>query len=145
MLLGDAEFVEQARVWLRRFGGNLFQLHPYVASAAMRFDDALSQMPKYMRRANEVYEILKDIPQIKFCPAPPQVNMFHLYFDSSVEKLKAARDRIAENDKIWAANHFQTTALENSCYTEIYVGQGLLAIADDELLETFLKLVNAAE
>lgn len=54
MLVGAAEFIEQSRVWLRRFGGNLFQLHPYVASAAMRFDNALSQMPEYMRRARDV-------------------------------------------------------------------------------------------
>ncbi len=75
MLLGRSEFIEESRVWLRRFGGNLFQLHPYVASAAMRFDRALGQMPEYMRRAKEVYKELKNIPEMSFCPDPPQVNI----------------------------------------------------------------------
>lgn len=145
MLLGNTDFIKEARVWLRRFGGNLFQLHPYVASAAMRFDLALEQMPEYMRRTREVYEILKNISNIRFCPDPPQVNMFHLYFNASAEKLTAARDRVAEEDKIWAANRFQTTALGNLSYTEIYVGEGLLRVKDDELQKCFFKLIDYAK
>ena len=145
MLLGRAEFVAESRVWLRRFGGNLFQLHPFVASAAMRFDDALAQMPKYFERAKEVYEILKNVEGISFCPNPPQINLFHLYINRAAEKLNAARDRIAEKDKIWAANRFQTTALEDLSYTEIYVGEGLLQIEDKELLNTYSKLVELSK
>lgn len=145
MLLGEANFINESRVWLRRFGGNLFQLHPYVASAAMRFDSALQQMPEYMRRTKEVYEMLKDLPNIKFCPDPPQVNMFHLYFDYSAEKLTSARDRVAAEDKIWAANRFQSTNLENLSCTEVYVGEGLLKINDDELLNCFRKLIDYAK
>ena len=145
MLLGKADFISEARVWLRRFGGNLFQLHPYVASAARRFDYALKQMPKYFERAKNAFEILKNIEGISFCPNPPQVNMFHLYFNRSAEKLTVARDKIAEQDKIWAANNFQETSLENMCYTEIYVGEGLLQISDDELKETFVKLQQLAK
>lgn len=32
MLLGGTEFCEEARVWLRRFGGNLYTLAPYAVS-----------------------------------------------------------------------------------------------------------------
>ncbi|HEX8637999.1 MAG TPA: beta-eliminating lyase-related protein, partial [Pyrinomonadaceae bacterium] len=32
MLLGKDKFIQESRIWLRRFGGNLFQLHPFVAS-----------------------------------------------------------------------------------------------------------------
>lgn len=144
MLLGKAEFIEEARIWLRRFGGNLFQMHPFVASAAMRFDLALEQIPKYMKRTNEVYEILKEIPNISFCPNPPQVNMFHLYFNISAEKLSRARDKIAEEDKIWTANKFNETTLENQAYTEIYVGEALLQVDDSDLLNSFSKLINYA-
>ncbi len=145
MLLGDADFIEESRVWLRRFGGNLYQLHPFVASAARRFDRALAQMPKYDERAKEVYEILRNIKGISFCPNPPQVNMFHLYFDSTAEKLTRARDEIAAEDKIWTANKFQKTALENLCYTEIYVGEGLLEIDDGELFDVFSKLMSLSK
>jgi len=142
MLLGNTEFIEESRVWLRRFGGNLFQLHPFVASAARRFDRALKQMPKYFDRTKEVYAVLKNIEEITFCPNPPQVNIFHIYFNASSEKLTEARDKIAAEDKIWTANNFQKTVLEDLCYTEIYVGEGLLKVEDDELFNIFSKLVR---
>lgn len=142
MLLGRAGFIEASRVWLRRFGGNLFQMHPFVASAAMRFDRALKQMPEYARRTKEVYKVLENIPQISSCPGTPQVNMFHLYFNESAESLKQARDEIARKDKIWIANSFQQTTLENLTYTEIYVGEGLLQIEDKEVFDAFSKLIE---
>ncbi|MDQ6788573.1 MAG: beta-eliminating lyase-related protein [Acidobacteriota bacterium] len=145
MLLGGAEFIEESKIWLRRFGGNLYQLHPFVASSAMRFDNALKQMPEYARRTKEVYKVLKNIEGISFCPDPPQVNMFHLYFNATAEKLAQARDTIAREDKIWTANRFLTTALENLCYTEIYVGEGLLKIEDEDLFAAFSKLVELAK
>jgi threonine aldolase len=145
MLLGKSQFIEAARVWLRRFGGNLFQLHPYVASAAMRFDSAITLMPNYMNRTNEVYEALKNIPGITFCPDPPQVNMFHLYFDASAEKLTEARDLIAKEDKIWIANGFISTTLENLSYTEIYVGDGLLKVENEDLINSFVKFIELAK
>jgi threonine aldolase len=145
MLVGRAEFIDESRIWLRRFGGNLYQLHPFVASAAMRFDLALEQMPKYFKRTKEIYELLKNIEGISFCPNPPQINMFHLYFDTAAEKLTQARDRIAGEDKIWTANRFSETALENQCYTEIYVGENLLEIEDELLINTFSKLIELSK
>lgn len=145
MLLGSDKFIAESRVWLRRFGGNLFQLHPYVASAAMRFDRAIKAMPQYLERTNNAYEILKKIPSISFCPDPPQVNMFHLYFNASPEKLTQARDKIARENKIWVANSFHSTALENLSYTEIYVGSALLRVNDDELFSAFSKLIELSK
>ena len=58
MLLGKTDFIEETRVWVRRFGSNLFQLHPIVASAARRFDFALEQMPKYFERTKKVFTVL---------------------------------------------------------------------------------------
>jgi threonine aldolase len=145
MLLGGAGFIEESRVWLRRFGGNLFALHPYVASAARRFDFAINQMPKYFERTKEVYKILSRIKGVSFCPDPPQINMFQLYINADAVKLTDARNKIAEQDKIWAANSFQATALKNLSSTEIYVGEGLLQIGDDELKNTFTKLIELAK
>jgi hypothetical protein len=102
-------------------------------------------MEKYSARAKEVCKILKNIPQIEFLPNPPQVNMFHLYISRTAEKLAEARDKIAKEDKIWAANNFQKTALENLSYTEIYVGEGLLQISDGELERTFSKLIDLSK
>jgi hypothetical protein len=71
--------------------------------------------------------------------------MFHLYVNASAEKLSEARDKIAEKDKIWTANKFNSTALENLSYTEIYVGEGLLQVEDDELFSAFSKLIELSK
>jgi len=68
----------------------LFQLNPYVASAAMRFDQAILQIPKYSKRKSEAYHALKIIPRISFRPDPHKVNMFHLNINGGVEKLNDA-------------------------------------------------------
>ena len=120
-------------------------MHPYVASSAMRFDQAITLMPDYMNRTIEVYEILKNIPGITFCPDPPQVNMFHLYFNASAERLTEARNQIAKEDKIWIANRFQPTTLQNLSYTEIYVGDGLLKVENEDLINVFVKLIELAK
>jgi threonine aldolase len=39
MLLGKQDFIAQSRIWLRRFGGNLFTLSPYAISAAVGFQE----------------------------------------------------------------------------------------------------------
>ncbi len=71
--------------------------------------------------------------------------MFHLYFNASAEKLNKARDEIAKKDKIWVANNFKSTTLENLSYTEIYVGEGLLQVDDDELFSAFSKLIKLSK
>ena len=117
-------------------------MHPFVASAAMRFDRALEKMPGYAERTKKVYEVLKEIPNISFCPSPPQINMFHLYFNAPVEKLTEARNTIAKKEKIWMANSFNRTTLKNLSYTEIYVGDGLLEIEDEELFDAFSSFIK---
>jgi hypothetical protein len=74
--------------------------------------------------------------------SPPQVNMFHLYFSSSAERLTEARDLIAREDKIWIANRFISTTLQNLSYTEIYVGDGLLKVENEDLINAFVKLIE---
>jgi hypothetical protein len=71
--------------------------------------------------------------------------MFHLYFNAAAEKLTEARNKIAREDKIWTANSFQRAALEDLSSTEIYAGEGLLQITDDELKKAFQKLVEFTE
>src|SRR5205823_12945610 len=80
MLLGSQDFIGEARVWRRRQGGTLVQLHPLVASAAMRFDDQLAKMPAYRRRAREFAAALAAIDGVVVEPQPPEVNLFHVHF-----------------------------------------------------------------
>ncbi len=52
MLLGPADTISAARVWLRRFGGNVYSLMPYAVSCQGAFRDNRAAFPArlaYMR------------------------------------------------------------------------------------------------
>ncbi|GAX27195.1 hypothetical protein FisN_13Lh253 [Fistulifera solaris] len=105
MLLGSSEFCQEARIWLRRFGGNLYTLLPYVVAADagyqknwLRKNGALSFLQKKEKLCN-VVQLLKEHPivsqVIRFEPEEPQVNMVHGYLFYSVEECQTALDHAA--------------------------------------------------
>jgi threonine aldolase len=144
MLAGPAEFVDEARVWRQRHGGKLVQLHPAVASAAMRFDAALARMPGYRARARAFADGLARIPGCVIRPSPPQVNMFHLHCAADATALGLARDSIAREDGLWLANRFVALPTPGMAMTELYVGENLLSADDATVLPAFARLLELA-
>lgn len=57
MLLGDKVFISQSRVWLRRFGGNLFTLTPYALSAYVGFEQNVNSFQIRRDRLKQVIAI----------------------------------------------------------------------------------------
>ena len=97
MLLGNQEFCDEARIWLRRFGGNLYTLMPYIVSAwsgyqnnyilpktketdMISFEDKKDKLMRLSKRFAED----EHIPKILTLePSTPQVNMVHCYLRPS--------------------------------------------------------------
>src|SRR5262245_30209291 len=77
-LAADAETIAEARVWLRRHGGNLVTMHPYVASAELALDERLDRMPAYAAHARALAAALSTVDGLEVVPDPPQTPMFHL-------------------------------------------------------------------
>jgi threonine aldolase len=144
MLLGPADFIAEARVWRRRQGGTLVQLHPLVASAEMRFDDQLAKMPAYRRRAREFAAALAAIDGIVVEPQPPEVNLFHVHFPVPAAALTAARDAIAREHGAWLLQRAAPGRLPGCSSTEIYVGDNLLALPDAAVVPLFEQLLKHA-
>lgn len=88
-LLGDADFIDKARIWARRAGGNLFSLYPYVLAAEQGMDDNLPSMGDAVAYARELGLALAQLPGVRVNPDPPQVAMFHLHIDGQPDELVA--------------------------------------------------------
>jgi len=144
MLAGPSDFVQEARVWRHRHGGTLVQLHPAVASAAMRFDAALARMPAYRARAFALADGLARIPGCVIRPVAPQVNLFHLHLAADAAALDLARDRIAREAGLWLANRFVALPTPGMAVTELYVGENLLDADDAIVLPAFARLLEYA-
>ena len=144
MLLGTAPFVRAARVWRRRHGGTLVQLHPAVASAAMRLDDAIARMPALRARALTLAAGLATIPGVRILPSPPQVNMFDLHIEATPEALVAARNRIADESGIWLTSRFVAAPLPGNAFNEMVVSEGVLHVDNTIVVPLFARLFDLA-
>jgi threonine aldolase len=144
MLLGSEDFIADARIWRRRHGGTLVQLHPFVASAAMRFDAQLAKMPAYRARALDFAAALSAIAGIVTDPQPPQVNLFHAHFAAPPDAIAAARDRIALENGAWLAQRIAPWTKPGWSSTEIYVGDNLLSHDNATVIPLFTRLIELA-
>jgi Beta-eliminating lyase len=102
MLLGSPAFCHEARIWLRRFGGNLYTLLPYALSGWIGFrqnwlllvdpasnpsDGVLSVPPlSFVEKKDKMVDVVAALSSdptiskvVKFDPEVPHVNMVHGY------------------------------------------------------------------
>lgn len=106
MLMGDKDFCKQARVWLTRFGGNLFSSMPYAVSCWMGYrlhasrrepfpDLAFSDKLCKLRRCVDRIGADENFCNIgSFTPGIPETNMVHVYLKRSVDCCVVARDKV---------------------------------------------------
>lgn len=148
VLSGSHAFVERAREWYRRQGGNVIHRSPYVVAAAMQLDDRLAAMPAYFRRTQWLFEALRGYPLLRPNPAAPHANMLHLHLPVSREAALAIRNRIAAERHVWLHNQVHHAMLPDQSYTEWYVGDNLLDLSDATIhaaLGTWHAALEAAQ
>ncbi len=144
MLVGGRDFIRTARVWRHRHGGNVFQMLPYVASAAMRLDEVLARIPGYVQRAKTLTEALAADSRLTVLPRPVQTNLFRVFLRGDTAALARQRDRIAREHGVWVAYGFSQTRVPGVVETELQVGEGLASIDDAEAARAFLRLLEPA-
>jgi threonine aldolase len=133
MLAGTREFVDRAAEWFRRSGGNVMHRSPYVVAAAMQFDQRVAAMPAYYERTLWLAGLLQAYPVFRVNPARPQANMLHLHLPVSRTRALAIRNAIAAEHKIWLFTRASHAALPDTSYVELYVGDNLLGMGDDDV------------
>ena len=141
MLLGPADWIEEAVIWQRRQGGNLYSLHPNVASAAMRLAPQLARMPAYRAHALELAAALAPIDGLRVLPNPPQVNMFHVGLPLAPESADKARDRVARETGLWLFGAARADVDPGTSRFELYVGEATLALPVDDVAAAFRLLL----
>jgi len=144
MLLGSQDFIAESRIWRRRQGGTLVQLHPFVASAAMRIDAQLAKMPAYRARALALGQALAAIEGLVIDPQPPQVNLFHLHLPARATAVAEARDRLAAQEGAWLAQRIAAAQIPGWSTIELYVGDNLLALDDATVVPLYARLLAQA-
>jgi threonine aldolase len=116
MLLGKSDLTIESRVWLRRFGGNLFCHLPYFVSCLSCFH---KNKDSFQERKNRFVEIVDHLTKelsssqpaeqkfIYFDPPLPEVPMIHVYLLGDLEKVTTANQRAAEKSGIMCFQRFR--------------------------------------
>lgn len=130
-LAGPADFIAEARIWMRRQGGNLVHLFPTAISAKLGLDRYLPEIPRYVERARHVAGLLSALPGVSVVPNDPPTNMMHLHFEYSSEHVLEAAGQIAEDHSFlilqWASDRGPGSK------TELTIASAALEIDDDHL------------
>jgi threonine aldolase len=143
MLLGPAPRVAQARVWLRRHGGNLYQLTPYWASAQMALETRLAEFGARWERAKQLARALAPVRGLRLRVAePPHTPFLHLWLEGTPEKLAQGRDRVAREDRLWMGGRFFAGDRPGWSLLELAVEDGTMQLADAEIVAAFGKLLE---
>lgn len=145
VLAGPELPMEEARLWLRRYGGNLVTLAPNAISAQLGMDRHLLRIPEYVQRASEIAAVLRDFDQITVIPEKPQVNMFHLHIRGAREDLTDASYELARETKALVFGGFgDLKDRPGLSKIEVTIGEAALEISDDEIREWVGRILEGA-
>ncbi|RUO22588.1 threonine aldolase [Aliidiomarina iranensis] len=100
MLLGEVSFIEEARVWARRAGGNLYSQYPYLLAAKFGVKENLASIPAAVEYTRELAAAFCGLSNVRILPNPPQVAMFHLYLQADKHALVSAIEAYKEQHQV---------------------------------------------
>ncbi|WP_338650561.1 threonine aldolase family protein [Listeria seeligeri] len=141
ILAGDADFVQEAKIWKRRYGGDLISLYPYILSADYYFDKRIGKMASYYEAAKKLAERFNACDGVKTVPEVPVSNMFHVHFEKSVDVIGTKLAEIQDEIGVGISGYLQEKA-EDVCGFEVSVGDSLAEIPEDNFNSLFEKLAK---
>ncbi|WP_410503126.1 aminotransferase class I/II-fold pyridoxal phosphate-dependent enzyme [Exiguobacterium acetylicum] len=141
ILAGPETFCQEARIWKRRYGGDLISLYPYILSADYYYEQRKDRMAEYHTVAKELARRLNAIPSISTRPEEPVSNMFHLYFQAEKTVVEEKLIAIQSQGTIGIAGYLVDK--EKGCATEVNIGDSFLALTPDERETVYRQLTEA--
>lgn len=138
ILAGSADFMEKARVWKRRYGGDIISLYPYVVTADYYLEQRLSKMSQYYEGAKEIAAYFNGLNHVRTLPEIPVSNMFHVYMELDYEQAIKALIDTMDTYGIGITAHLTDTT-EGGLF-ELHVGDAYDKVPKDRMKEAFAYL-----
>jgi threonine aldolase len=143
-LAADADTMAEARVWLRRHGGNLVTMHPYVVAAETSLEERLDRMPAYLAHARALASALGTLDGLEVVPDPPQTPMFHIHLRGDRERLADAALTLAEERKVFLFADPSSTTSPSWQRHEVMVGDVTFGLEPDEVRDLYAEILAHA-
>jgi threonine aldolase len=136
ILAGDSDFINEAKVWKTRYGGNLISLYPYILSADYYFEQRKHMMGQYYTNAIELAGLFNQCQAMVTRPLVPVSNMFHVHFDMPKEQMESILLSVHEETGV-GLTHFIKATSDATCYTEVNIGDRYDHIPKELLKQVF--------
>ncbi|GGO28191.1 threonine aldolase family protein [Micromonospora parathelypteridis] len=135
VLAGTTDLASYARIWRRRYGGEVFQQWPAALSALAGLDTELPRIPDYVRHARTVAAALSALPGARVHPEPPHTHRFRLWLPHPAQALNDAALALAEEEKVWFVAGWQDAAVPGMAMAEVTVAAPALDWTPDDVAE----------
>jgi threonine aldolase len=140
ILAGPGDFIDEARIWMRRHGGNLISLHPFVLSARAGLAKHAGAFSDYRKRAQAIAARLSTIEGITIVPPVPCTLMMHLHIAAPADALNEANHKLAVDSQVMLFGKASARGDQHS-KVEISIGAAASALRDDEIEALFRHLL----
>lgn len=142
MLIGPHEIMKEAKIWKRRYGGDLYHLYPYIIPALDAFLKRRNKMTEYYEGAKEYALKLSTVNGLKIVPEVPVCNMFHVFFKDSAENISNQLIKIMLSDDVALFDGISSTA-DGLSKAEIYIGDTYSTVEEaiiDKAIDHFRRI-----
>jgi threonine aldolase len=144
MLLGEADEIDEARLWRKRHGGTLFGLWPIAAAGLAGLRTRLPKMGEYVAHARAVGTAVARVEGVDVVPDPPQTNMMHLHLRTTEAAITSGIRRLATERKMWAFGGSEPLDTSGLRRVELSVGDATLAFTPDDVADVVRELLPHA-
>ncbi|KAA8747686.1 threonine aldolase family protein [Paenibacillus sp. UASWS1643] len=132
ILAGDADVMQESKVWKRRHGGDLIGLYPYILSSQYYFNERIGKMERYYEQAQELASLLNACHGIHTLPEVPVSNMFHVHFALPADEVEPILVQMAQQHGIGMTAYLNKTS-GNSCAFELSTGDRYEKLPQDQV------------
>ncbi|MBO1333871.1 low specificity L-threonine aldolase [Streptomyces sp. VRA16 Mangrove soil] len=139
-LAGPQSFVDEARAWRHRYGGQVFHQYPQAIAALAGLEHELPRLPDYVAHARVVATALREgladagIPWARVHPEEPHTHQFRVLLPYDAEVLTEAALTQAEETKVQLFGRWWPTSQVPGCaVTEVTVAAAGLEWSPDDV------------
>ena len=138
ILAGPKPFCDEARIWKRRYGGDLIGLYPYIIPADYYYELRKDRMGTYVEQAKELARRFNALDGVWTTPEVPVTNMFHLHLEGDDEAVAARIQSVQETTGVGVTGYL--VSHDDYCSTEISIGDAYGEIDEHQLNRLFEQL-----
>ncbi|MGW6770184.1 threonine aldolase family protein [Streptomyces sp. NPDC055037] len=145
VLAGSADFIDQARAWSVRLGGESAGNWPLAAAGLFALDHVLPQLRHYKDHALTLAKALNATGLARTIPDPPQTPFFFVTLPVSPQAASRAHTELCRATGLELFRLLRTTEHPRTCSFEISVGEAATTIEADEIAHFTSRLVRRAQ